>query len=851
MPKFTVTVAGQRYKVDAGDAQMAADAVSEMLSQQPSAQEPIAAQGVPVESGTMLATPMEGGGQPAPEMQGPPAPPEAMAQPGLPTQGLPMPPAMEQPQQMPPVNQAPPADSLNTVQRAFAGDASAIADVALGSAMAGQEREQNLAAAALRGVAPTAAGAGAGALLGGLISRSPAGATIGARVGPMAMEGANLLVSGFNKMFGANVSTPDEVVQNLLTQYGVPQPTTSAEQLTEAAAKGAAGTLGGVGLGKQLATSAAPMVSKVGRFLAATPVGQTVAGATGALASETARQEGVGVGGQLAAGLAGAIVPGALVSGVKAISTGIKEYFTPSGHITKALQQAGGRVPVLKSRALEEIAKAFGSDSELRQAATTLGLDVENMSPALLSKNPQAQSVYFGVQSARGSKTGMQIASDVQALKDKALDLAEKWGAKDLSELNVEMRSSMKSTVDDLQAAANKIYNEELPKVIPARTPVPEGQAVAFAKKRLADFGGDIEQLTSLDRKILSLAGKPALSEIPEDIKRQASFLSARNGTTIEEELAKMDLPKVAAEPKNYFTYDETRKLVGAKTRGETVFSDADKGLAKEYYKRLTQDQNAVAEALGHRDLVDQAKALVKQRKDLEDQMIDLFGKQIDRSFVTRAMRPALSVISKADSDKLVNLINNIPKEFRQDVIVSGLTSMFSRANADGAFNPKLFANFMSGLEKNSVAKAAIFSNLPAETKQEINALSMLSRNYVKGLEERIPTGALSEAFKTTAPLFQKIASYFVTYQGGLFGIIGNHLINAKTDALRAADDLLSSAPFLEMAKTSVADPNKFAPAARRATSSPAFIKFAEAANIPAAARSTFFAEEQPQQESQ
>ena len=65
MPKFTVTVAGQRYKVDAGDAQMAADAVSEMLSQQPSAQEPIAAQGVPVESGTMLATPMEGGGQPA------------------------------------------------------------------------------------------------------------------------------------------------------------------------------------------------------------------------------------------------------------------------------------------------------------------------------------------------------------------------------------------------------------------------------------------------------------------------------------------------------------------------------------------------------------------------------------------------------------------------------------------------------------------------------------------------------------------------------------------------------------------------------------------------------------------
>jgi len=818
---------------NAADAKALADAIRQMRSQpttgpSPYAEQPTqAAPQMPVESGTMLATPIEYPVQPEPQQQPPTA-----------------------------VTPAPviPQGSLDTVRQAMAGDANAIADVALGTAAGAHE--QNLAAAALRGAAPTAVGAGAGALIGGGLGSLAGGvgaipgAIIGARVGPMALEGADLLTAGVNQMFKTNFTTPSEAVQHLLTQYGVPQSVTSAEQLTEAGSRGATGMLGGIGLGKQLATSAAPTVAKIGRFLSAGPVGQTIAGTTGALASEQARQEGAGMGGQLAAGLAGSIVPGAMVSGVKAIGTGVKEYFTPSGHITKALQQAGGRVPVLKSRALDEIAQAFGSDPELRQAATALGLDVENMSPALLSKNPQAQSVYFGVQSARGSKTGMQIASDVQALKDKALDLAEKWGSKDLSELNVEMRNSMKSTVDDLQAAANKIYNEELPKVIPARTPVPEGEAVAFAKSRLADFGGDFEQLTSLDKKILSLAGKPALSEIPEDIKRQASFLSARNGTTLEEELAKMNLPKSAAEPKNYFTYDETRKLVGAKTRGETVFSDADKGLAKEYYKRLTKDQNAVAEALGHRDLVDQAKALVKQRKDLEDQMIDLFGKQIDRSFVSRAMRPALSVISKADSDKLVNFINNIPKEFRQDVIISGLTSMFSRANSDGAFNPKLFSNFMSGLEKNSVAKAAIFSNLPTETKQEINALAMLSKNYVKGLEERIPTGALSEAFKTTAPLFQKIASYAVTYKGGILGIVGHHFLNAKTDALRAADDLLSSPAFLEMAKTKAADPNKFAPAARKVTSSPAFIKFAEAANIPAAARSTFFAEEQPQQES-
>jgi uncharacterized membrane protein YeaQ/YmgE (transglycosylase-associated protein family) len=848
MPEFTLDVYGKEYVIDAPDQKSAVDAAMGHYKSTygETAQQPVAPQ-VPIESGTLLTTPLEGGGRPAPEIQGPPVLPEAMAQPGLPQAGLPM-----QPQQMPPVEQVPLAGSIDTVQRAVSGDSNAIAAVALGSAMAGQEREQNLAAAALRGVAPTSAGAAGGALLGGLISRSPAGAAIGARVGPAAMEGANLLVSGFNKLFGTSVSTPDEVVQQLLTQYGVPESVTASEQSMEAGAKGLASSMSGTAFGRQLAMSAAPKVAKVGQFLAANPVAQAVGGTVGALASEEARQQGAGMGGQITAGLVGAVVPGAALSGVKAVGSAVKQFFTPSGHITKALQQAGGRVPILKTKALQEIAQAYAADPNTLQAAKTLGLDVENMSPAMLSKNPQAQSIYFGVQSARGSQTGMQVAADVQALKDKALDLAQKWGAKDLSELNAEMRNSMKSTVDDLQAAANKIYNEELPKLIPARTPVPNGEAVAFAKKRLADFGGDFEQLTSLDKKILSLAGKPVLSAIPEDIKRQASFLSARNGTTFSEELAKMDIPKSAAEPKNYFTYDETRKLVGAKTRGETVFSDADKGLAKEYYKRLTKDQNAVAEALGHRDLVDEAKALVQQRKDLEDQMIDLFGKQLDKSFVTKGMRPALSVIGKADSDKLVNLINAIPKEFREDVIVSGITSMFSRANSDGTFNPKLFSNFMSGLEKNSVAKTAIFSNIPAETRKELDALAMLSKNYVKGLEERIGTGALAEALKESAPLLQKVANYVLTYKGGLLGLFGTHFLNAKAAPLQAADDLLSSGPFLEMVKISKADPNKFAPAARKVTSSPAFVKFANAANIPAAARATFFTldQEQPQQES-
>jgi hypothetical protein len=855
MATFEVDVQGATYQVDAPDEATAWKwAVATHQQSQPTA--PAAAQGVPVESGTMLAAPMEGGGQPAPEMQGPPAPPEAMAQPGLPAQGFPVPPAMEQPQQMSPVEQAPSVDSLNTVQRAFAGDASAIADVALGSAMAGQEREQNLAAAALRGAAPTAVGAGAGALIGGGLGSLAGGvgaipgAIIGARVGPMALEGADLLTAGVNQMFKTNFTTPSEAVQHLLTQYGVQESVTSAEQLTEAAAKGAAGTLGGVGLGKQLATSAAPMVSKVGQFLAATPVGQTIAGATGALASETARQEGVGAGGQLAAGLAGAIVPGALVSGARAVGSAVKQTFTPSDQIAKALRQASGRMPKLNSNAAIAIAEAGAADPEILQAARALGLDVDNMSPAILSKNRQFQSIAMGVQSARGSQTGLRFADDLKRIQERAAQLGEEWGAQELGELNKKIRDSMTAVVKNLEAKAEDVYSE-LARLIPAETPVPEGSAVAAVKETLKKLNGDASKLTSLERDILALAEKPVASAALEDARREASFLAARNGTTVEEELAKMSLPTSAKRQASYFEIDRLRKKVGAKTKGESVFSDATRGEAKNYYKLLTADQEAAADLLGHKELVQQAKSLVFERKNLEDQMVKLFGEQLDRSFVSRALRPSLSAISRKDTDQLVNMINTVPKEFREEVIVSGLVSMFSRANTDGAFNPKLFSNFMSAIESSPIAKNAIFSNLPAETVTGIRNLAKVSQNLTQALGEKIGTGALAEALKTSDSLLKKVLVHVAGYAGGLKGLFAVHLLNGKSAPLQAADEFLSSPQFLELVKTSVANPDKFAPAARRATSSPAFIKFAEAANIPAAARSTFFAEEQPQQESQ
>jgi hypothetical protein len=507
-------------------------------------------------------------------------------------------------------------------------------------------------------------------------------------------------------------------------------------------------------------------------------------------------------------------------------------------------------MPRLNSKAAIAIAEAGAADPEMLQAARALGLDVDNMSPAILSKNRQFQSIAMGVQSARGSQTGLRFADDLKRIQERAAQLGEEWGAQELGELNKKIRDSMTAVVKNLETKADDVYSE-LARLIPAETPVPEGSAVAAVKETLKKLNGDTSKLTSLEKDILALAERPVASAALEDARREASFLAARNGTTVEEELAKMSLPTSAKKQASYFEIDRLRKKVGAKTKGESVFSDATRGEAKNYYKLLTADQEAAADLLGHKELVQQAKSLVFERKNLEDQMVKLFGEQLDRSFVSRALRPSLSAISRRDTDQLVNMINTVPKEFREEVIVSGLVSMFSRANTDGAFNPKLFSNFMSAIESSPIAKNAIFSNLPAETVTGIRNLAKVSQNLTQALGERIGTGALAEALKTTDSLMRKMFKLGASSLGGPKGIIAVHLTNGKNNALQAADEFLSSPQFLELVKTSVANPDKFAPAARRATSSPAFIKFAEAVNIPAAARSTFFAEEQPQQESQ
>lgn len=137
-------------------------------------------------------------------------------------------------------------------------------------------------------LAPMAAAAGTGALLGG-----PAGAALAAG-GLGAADLATTLYNVAAPRFGGQpVRTPSEVVRGYLTPESY-RPRTQAEELLASAAEGGVGALTGAGAANVLAKRAAPgMMRNVLATMAERPAVQAGAGAVGAAAPVRAEQMGV------------------------------------------------------------------------------------------------------------------------------------------------------------------------------------------------------------------------------------------------------------------------------------------------------------------------------------------------------------------------------------------------------------------------------------------------------------------------------------------------------------------------------------------------------------------------------
>lgn len=189
-----------------------------------------------------------------------------------------------------------------------------------------------------RGVGPYAAGAIAGGLAGSALL-PVAGTAIGAGAGAAAVGLGKAVgdpaVRLVNSIFGTDIQEPTTALERLFDYIGVPQARSEAERVLQAASAGAGEAATGVGLGRAIAqTAQGPVAQGVGQLLAVAPKAQIIGGAGAAGASKFAEEQGAGVGGQLAAGVAGALAP---VAGpaLKAGIGGLAKAVAPTGAAIK------------------------------------------------------------------------------------------------------------------------------------------------------------------------------------------------------------------------------------------------------------------------------------------------------------------------------------------------------------------------------------------------------------------------------------------------------------------------------------------------------------------------------------
>jgi hypothetical protein len=668
--------------------------------------------------------------------------------------------------------------------------------------------------AVTRGLAPIATGAAIGAAAGaplGGVGAIP-GAIAGAGAAGLATFAADPIVSGINSLFGTNYTMPTQAMEDLLTRAGVAKPKSEAERIIQQAVSGASGAGSGVALGKQLMTAAGPVTRGVGQVMASQPVLQTVAGATGGAAGQTAAELGAGSLGQIAATVAGGVTPFApqLLSQIR---TGVSQRPTQPGTPTRpgAPTQPGtpSAPPPMtgeelaattkkaaeggfgSTKATEALAAQAAPDQKTLDAAKRLGiedyLDVDH-----LTTNQAAKELIQAVKSFPGSQARASEIAGLNEVGRKADELITKiGGTTDLSELNQSVKNQLSNTVKTLDLSADQAF-KELRIAIPSRTRGEASEVLTFINQRGRDLDGN-QNLSSLERNVLRKLTPKV------EVDSDGVVTSVRNPT--------------------YALIDDVRRDIGAAARQSGKFKDSDTGLAKQLYKLIDGDQLKIADSAGFGDQYLLAKSLVAVRKGFEDDMVALFGKQLDQSLVSKLSDATMS-LTKGDSQKLVKLLQAIPIDLRQSVAASGLNTAFGKATQNGALNFNTYANFYEGLLQNKQAYAALMNNLPQPSRKALSDLYRVSKGVRNATRERITTGRIQSiqkdlqgvdtlasnlfglAKRAAIGLPLEAASSAMGLPGaGLASGIASALTKGKPDIAKKADELLNSPAFKNLVR--------------------------------------------------
>jgi hypothetical protein len=467
-------------------------------------------------------------------------------------------------------------------------------------------------------------------------------------------------------------------VRGLMDMANLPKGEDAFGRVADDAAAGMAGVAGTMGLGKMMYNAGSDVVSGVGEVLKAQPLLQTISSATGPGAATATKEAGGGPVAQVAAGLAGAVAPGAVAysgpatvrglmrggeEGRELVESNLKT-FAKAGYGTPTVGQASeGRIP----RAIESVtAKTPGGAGRMSAKADAGAAGVNQRVEQLADELAQG---------ATSAQTGKKISDSVQGFKE---------GFKKLQ---------------------TTLY-ERLDEHVPKGTPVD----VTKTKEALGALNADIP-------------GAPNLSKWFKNEKIQGIDAALAKDLELAETTGKLP----------YEAIKKLRTLVGGELADSSLLADVPKSKWKALYAALSDDLGTAAKAAGKdaTDAWDWANQYSRTQIARLEQVAPIVGKDAPEKVFQAAMSG-----TKEGATNLKATLDMVPKDSRKAVASTvlrrmGLANPSNQDDLGEAFSTETFLTNWNKLSGD--AKNVLFDRLGGDYRKSLDEVAKVASNLREG----------------------------------------------------------------------------------------------------------------------
>lgn len=450
-----------------------------------------------------------------------------------------------------------------------------------------------------------------------------------------------------------------------------------------------------------------------------------------------------------------------------------------SGTPTEETVRSG--VDIIQQGTPEQVAEFAQADPKFFEALDELGISSEPLA-AFASQNPQFRDIQGALRSVPGSALDPQARAFMEDTAQAADNLIQKYGGTlDKAELSERVKTDSLRTIDELADEADQLYSS-IREQIPPTTIISADNTLQFLQQKAGEFGG--------------------VENLPKELKQVYTQLSREGGSTLG-------------------LVDQIRKEFGQATRKKSGrFKDAESGLAKAIYGRLSSDVDSFADSQGLEGLTKAAKGLVAQRKQLEDNLTGLYGKNLNKS-LGDTVGTAIKGLEKGRVERFSEVMQSIPAEKRGEAAISYMNDVFKGSGAgQQGLNATQFRKWYENINRSPRAKSELYKYLPKDSRKAVEALYKVSDGISKSQAQTVKTGAINAMFNPETGFVRRMVgnagNAALNIAGGMLGGPGGSLasqiaqdatsqfLSQSSDGARAASNLMSSPQFQNLIRQSV-----------------------------------------------